>query len=61
MTSSLVGSEMCIRDSSSTFRRVHPEYGGLLFFQPSVSACSAAATIVSEACLLYTSDAADDM
>eukprot|EP00969_Alexandrium_andersonii_P234893 10371461-Alexandrium_andersonii.AAC.1 len=60
MSASLVGSEMCIRDSSRQLRRmgfqchvlhrsrVHaPSIGG------GGGACSA--------CLLYTSDAADDM
>eukprot|EP00975_Prorocentrum_lima_P029578 6208735-Prorocentrum_lima.AAC.1 len=61
MTSSLVGSEMCIRDrclrttstsarAFSTARRRKARRG---LPQPS--------SLVGPACLLYTSDAADDM
>eukprot|EP00975_Prorocentrum_lima_P059609 12498667-Prorocentrum_lima.AAC.1 len=61
MTSSLVGSEMCIRDrgsfAASPFRRL------LVFFAKYVGHCteppSTQAMILT--CLLYTSDAADDM
>eukprot|EP00969_Alexandrium_andersonii_P300646 13291621-Alexandrium_andersonii.AAC.1 len=60
MSASLVGSEMCIRDRGNTCRASNPspvalpEAGaakprcGLTMMQPST-------------CLLYTSDAADDM
>eukprot|EP00975_Prorocentrum_lima_P026311 5530693-Prorocentrum_lima.AAC.1 len=60
MTSSLVGSEMCIRDSPN----------GLLGSSATVAtgAASSVLTTVTPstlmqtwACLLYTSDAADDM
>eukprot|EP00969_Alexandrium_andersonii_P282909 12506604-Alexandrium_andersonii.AAC.1 len=60
MSASLVGSEMCIRDRPLTHtefaerrnawgrvQRWGPEYGN--------------AGLVRECCLLYTSDAADDM
>eukprot|EP00969_Alexandrium_andersonii_P091561 4041364-Alexandrium_andersonii.AAC.1 len=59
MSASLVGSEMCIRDSPRTPRhsRLPPPFGwtgggigGLLAPRPPCTAC-----------LLYTSDAADDM
>eukprot|EP00975_Prorocentrum_lima_P009673 2060600-Prorocentrum_lima.AAC.1 len=61
MTSSLVGSEMCIRDSTTISERFRAEganarsnTGG-----SPMPLCSRHA--VSTACLLYTSDAADDM
>eukprot|EP00975_Prorocentrum_lima_P061064 12804622-Prorocentrum_lima.AAC.1 len=60
MTSSLVGSEMCIRDSSSSRRPQADRHAQALLGHP-----SAAQGPVGEArlllCLLYTSDAADDM
>eukprot|EP00975_Prorocentrum_lima_P035576 7479032-Prorocentrum_lima.AAC.1 len=61
MTSSLVGSEMCIRDRSKT---------SFLGWASNVSApvpgsladkCERAYVGLAFACLLYTSDAADDM
>eukprot|EP00975_Prorocentrum_lima_P060439 12676415-Prorocentrum_lima.AAC.1 len=59
MTSSLVGSEMCIRDSRKgctsaghqTFQ--HAAWRGRVAAWPSRES--------QKACLLYTSDAADDM
>eukprot|EP00975_Prorocentrum_lima_P007559 1622528-Prorocentrum_lima.AAC.1 len=60
MTSSLVGSEMCIRDRKSSLARtawVPWQYpGGEELPWHSHSSCSHIGT-----CLLYTSDAADDM
>eukprot|EP00975_Prorocentrum_lima_P024038 5058171-Prorocentrum_lima.AAC.1 len=62
MTSSLVGSEMCIRDSISP---VQGYRGGQSVTSPTVP--QAIATKMSswtprlKSCLLYTSDAADDM
>eukprot|EP00975_Prorocentrum_lima_P056439 11833189-Prorocentrum_lima.AAC.1 len=61
MTSSLVGSEMCIRDSkkaisprSEKHRQKHMEQlRGQAFFLQHVD--------LAKGCLLYTSDAADDM
>eukprot|EP00975_Prorocentrum_lima_P018536 3902171-Prorocentrum_lima.AAC.1 len=60
MTSSLVGSEMCIRDRHCLHRIcacasdvAHP---GMQRSTP-----AAAPATVSKPCLLYTSDAADDM
>eukprot|EP00975_Prorocentrum_lima_P050856 10654732-Prorocentrum_lima.AAC.1 len=60
MTSSLVGSEMCIRDSSrsATMRPL------MLQFGPKQRQCRLLRALVHAAtphCLLYTSDAADDM
>eukprot|EP00975_Prorocentrum_lima_P017338 3665362-Prorocentrum_lima.AAC.1 len=60
MTSSLVGSEMCIRD------RGHSRHFALLpgphLAKPTVTILPLKrGSAVHEACLLYTSDAADDM
>eukprot|EP00975_Prorocentrum_lima_P044819 9389208-Prorocentrum_lima.AAC.1 len=60
MTSSLVGSEMCIRDSNTTISFVD---------RPHLSAHGLSLQELTqrgrerdwEGCLLYTSDAADDM
>eukprot|EP00975_Prorocentrum_lima_P023114 4862424-Prorocentrum_lima.AAC.1 len=61
MTSSLVGSEMCIRDSHAKPRRM-PSCGrrasqcrGSAWYSSRIGPC------LPESCLLYTSDAADDM
>eukprot|EP00969_Alexandrium_andersonii_P107756 4754070-Alexandrium_andersonii.AAC.1 len=60
MSASLVGSEMCIRDSVCTARAGHAMMG-----VPAGQACRALASEgvpgQSCVCLLYTSDAADDM
>eukprot|EP00969_Alexandrium_andersonii_P005773 250533-Alexandrium_andersonii.AAC.1 len=60
MSASLVGSEMCIRDSRDTVRRRRPA--------PSTSCLPGAVRRRrphpgrgGSSCLLYTSDAADDM
>eukprot|EP00969_Alexandrium_andersonii_P207896 9183342-Alexandrium_andersonii.AAC.1 len=61
MSASLVGSEMCIRDRpktvvlASTRRRARP--GPLRANRPQ----EGGAPVRRRACLLYTSDAADDM
>eukprot|EP00969_Alexandrium_andersonii_P000520 22196-Alexandrium_andersonii.AAC.1 len=60
MSASLVGSEMCIRDSSGTHsqaigRREEPRNGMPTLIRSTRSQDS------PNACLLYTSDAADDM
>eukprot|EP00975_Prorocentrum_lima_P043917 9210035-Prorocentrum_lima.AAC.1 len=60
MTSSLVGSEMCIRDSFSDLLALPVNIA------PDNTACilklvGAGCASLSSACLLYTSDAADDM
>eukprot|EP00975_Prorocentrum_lima_P048503 10146928-Prorocentrum_lima.AAC.1 len=60
MTSSLVGSEMCIRD-----RLTGDLLSGLKLWENMVSAGSCRGLwprgATSSSCLLYTSDAADDM
>eukprot|EP00969_Alexandrium_andersonii_P344079 15208748-Alexandrium_andersonii.AAC.1 len=60
MSASLVGSEMCIRDSPSTrgavLRAAPPAPGSAAGGVSDVRRFGAA-----ESCLLYTSDAADDM
>eukprot|EP00975_Prorocentrum_lima_P049927 10448921-Prorocentrum_lima.AAC.1 len=60
MTSSLVGSEMCIRDS------LWPVALGVRLWSPDAhqeqpATDTTRATKPSSGCLLYTSDAADDM
>eukprot|EP00969_Alexandrium_andersonii_P250913 11089469-Alexandrium_andersonii.AAC.1 len=61
MSASLVGSEMCIRDSSEGARsRPAPRTlspGARVAIRPARRRCTAA----HYGCLLYTSDAADDM
>eukprot|EP00969_Alexandrium_andersonii_P276620 12226877-Alexandrium_andersonii.AAC.1 len=60
MSASLVGSEMCIRDSSlagaAWLAAAAPVAAGSLAGAAAVAAAAAASL-----CLLYTSDAADDM
>eukprot|EP00969_Alexandrium_andersonii_P152238 6732232-Alexandrium_andersonii.AAC.1 len=60
MSASLVGSEMCIRDSSRTSSTWSRGAG-----QPSSSSpglrCLPSGPPSTHTCLLYTSDAADDM
>eukprot|EP00975_Prorocentrum_lima_P057447 12049569-Prorocentrum_lima.AAC.1 len=61
MTSSLVGSEMCIRDR---YIGVRPSSHGLHEQNMAATHAShkrAPVGVSLEACLLYTSDAADDM
>eukprot|EP00975_Prorocentrum_lima_P007795 1670328-Prorocentrum_lima.AAC.1 len=60
MTSSLVGSEMCIRDSFSRLKRSRST---ALFhsFMVKLSATMRREQASTYSCLLYTSDAADDM
>eukprot|EP00969_Alexandrium_andersonii_P310456 13718979-Alexandrium_andersonii.AAC.1 len=60
MSASLVGSEMCIRDSApAPPRRVLCSLAAPAPCRR--SPCSLAAPEPPRACLLYTSDAADDM
>eukprot|EP00969_Alexandrium_andersonii_P021699 950117-Alexandrium_andersonii.AAC.1 len=60
MSASLVGSEMCIRDSSSA--RPWMRHGlWLLGHFPLSSGLGLARCLPCDTCLLYTSDAADDM
>eukprot|EP00975_Prorocentrum_lima_P057157 11990900-Prorocentrum_lima.AAC.1 len=61
MTSSLVGSEMCIRDRGSGVRQ-RPGVGGR--WPRKVGGRTPLCVAISpqlSSCLLYTSDAADDM
>eukprot|EP00969_Alexandrium_andersonii_P020287 886136-Alexandrium_andersonii.AAC.1 len=60
MSASLVGSEMCIRDSGRSAAQGAPETGGRSSARrgPGTRDRSAARRAP---CLLYTSDAADDM
>eukprot|EP00975_Prorocentrum_lima_P026012 5471279-Prorocentrum_lima.AAC.1 len=60
MTSSLVGSEMCIRDSIFLRRGDHVS-ACKVGADRGTSACFRSASNGSRYCLLYTSDAADDM
>eukprot|EP00969_Alexandrium_andersonii_P052331 2298028-Alexandrium_andersonii.AAC.1 len=61
MSASLVGSEMCIRDRSGA----HSLQTGPMIAREGIAAGrrtpSCLKRWVSETCLLYTSDAADDM
>eukprot|EP00969_Alexandrium_andersonii_P334972 14803836-Alexandrium_andersonii.AAC.1 len=60
MSASLVGSEMCIRDSNACpSARPSSTPGGSVASTAAMAAGRTAAA--SWACLLYTSDAADDM
>eukprot|EP00969_Alexandrium_andersonii_P150494 6654842-Alexandrium_andersonii.AAC.1 len=60
MSASLVGSEMCIRDSPKTYKPVTGMAAEqCLLAIPAIS--QLALTIRRLSCLLYTSDAADDM
>eukprot|EP00975_Prorocentrum_lima_P035726 7509836-Prorocentrum_lima.AAC.1 len=61
MTSSLVGSEMCIRDSNST--EACSTLGGVRGAACTWVSCCCVdiASSIDQFCLLYTSDAADDM
>eukprot|EP00969_Alexandrium_andersonii_P273352 12082156-Alexandrium_andersonii.AAC.1 len=60
MSASLVGSEMCIRDSASA-RSSHDGGRSSRRQAPLLGPESAPAPKLSYPCLLYTSDAADDM
>eukprot|EP00975_Prorocentrum_lima_P049396 10332598-Prorocentrum_lima.AAC.1 len=60
MTSSLVGSEMCIRDRYLGVPNVGEE-GNIADLPASRGSGVATASGASSSCLLYTSDAADDM
>eukprot|EP00975_Prorocentrum_lima_P060886 12768356-Prorocentrum_lima.AAC.1 len=61
MTSSLVGSEMCIRDSTIAARRPSINYLVVFSPPPHFPPVHPARHVQLMACLLYTSDAADDM
>eukprot|EP00975_Prorocentrum_lima_P056681 11889231-Prorocentrum_lima.AAC.1 len=61
MTSSLVGSEMCIRDSVQLLLVVVPAYNRSGMYWVPVNAVALMVAPTTKGCLLYTSDAADDM
>eukprot|EP00975_Prorocentrum_lima_P010218 2176928-Prorocentrum_lima.AAC.1 len=61
MTSSLVGSEMCIRDSTCSVHSRESECRWRHQFPERRYECVRLAHRSRSACLLYTSDAADDM
>eukprot|EP00975_Prorocentrum_lima_P007573 1626042-Prorocentrum_lima.AAC.1 len=61
MTSSLVGSEMCIRDSSTGFRSTPTQLCPLPPQCPPSTLAHPSRCPPPSSCLLYTSDAADDM
>eukprot|EP00969_Alexandrium_andersonii_P236363 10435030-Alexandrium_andersonii.AAC.1 len=61
MSASLVGSEMCIRDSSRAFACVFSSDFARFRLLPPALAWSRLVSLARAACLLYTSDAADDM
>eukprot|EP00969_Alexandrium_andersonii_P024651 1076118-Alexandrium_andersonii.AAC.1 len=60
MSASLVGSEMCIRDSSKPVAGAAPGESTEATRRP-LAAFGPDDCIVDSICLLYTSDAADDM
>eukprot|EP00975_Prorocentrum_lima_P040830 8575887-Prorocentrum_lima.AAC.1 len=60
MTSSLVGSEMCIRDSFNALAKLAPG-NYLSAFAMFLGRYRISSGLITYACLLYTSDAADDM
>eukprot|EP00975_Prorocentrum_lima_P043386 9107146-Prorocentrum_lima.AAC.1 len=61
MTSSLVGSEMCIRDRCVSLFLPHGQVPKLIAWRVYVGAYCDVRGAHSLICLLYTSDAADDM
>eukprot|EP00969_Alexandrium_andersonii_P344443 15225392-Alexandrium_andersonii.AAC.1 len=61
MSASLVGSEMCIRDSSSSSRAPSAHHVPRVVRAPTCERSAVAGLSREPACLLYTSDAADDM
>eukprot|EP00969_Alexandrium_andersonii_P084546 3728860-Alexandrium_andersonii.AAC.1 len=60
MSASLVGSEMCIRDSNCAHAREHAHAQPRKPRNPGAGV-AARSTALLPPCLLYTSDAADDM
>eukprot|EP00969_Alexandrium_andersonii_P257439 11381441-Alexandrium_andersonii.AAC.1 len=60
MSASLVGSEMCIRDSPTTSSR-SPSATRSSAVAPATAGHGSGCDFGMGACLLYTSDAADDM
>eukprot|EP00969_Alexandrium_andersonii_P226251 9990742-Alexandrium_andersonii.AAC.1 len=61
MSASLVGSEMCIRDRFQKRRQIPPQKASSVGFGVVSRAESDGDDERGRSCLLYTSDAADDM
>eukprot|EP00975_Prorocentrum_lima_P061396 12869434-Prorocentrum_lima.AAC.1 len=61
MTSSLVGSEMCIRDREYNHQLADPRARAFDCEQLAEGKNTLACLLKPKHCLLYTSDAADDM
>eukprot|EP00969_Alexandrium_andersonii_P011191 486212-Alexandrium_andersonii.AAC.1 len=61
MSASLVGSEMCIRDSAAPTAATRVEVPGVSALGDSTEWAFPAPKANVRTCLLYTSDAADDM
>eukprot|EP00975_Prorocentrum_lima_P028883 6070685-Prorocentrum_lima.AAC.1 len=61
MTSSLVGSEMCIRDRGRSMNNGHVGHQKKRLEWKARTATETKFHSQHQACLLYTSDAADDM
>eukprot|EP00969_Alexandrium_andersonii_P002239 97848-Alexandrium_andersonii.AAC.1 len=61
MSASLVGSEMCIRDRVGCLAGCHPRTAALACRAGASFSLPAGPLALPALCLLYTSDAADDM
>ena len=61
MLRSLVGSEMCIRDRARTMQRDFVEENKFPFIVPIPAIKPSPGVLLIKSCLLYTSDAADDL
>eukprot|EP00969_Alexandrium_andersonii_P127791 5648141-Alexandrium_andersonii.AAC.1 len=61
MSASLVGSEMCIRDSPVSVHRMARFKHRVSWRPPAAASPPSRPTTFRRTCLLYTSDAADDM
>eukprot|EP00969_Alexandrium_andersonii_P052866 2323162-Alexandrium_andersonii.AAC.1 len=61
MSASLVGSEMCIRDRVPNWCRLAPTGAADIRVRSVGPSCQLVLIGATGACLLYTSDAADDM
>eukprot|EP00969_Alexandrium_andersonii_P256266 11329027-Alexandrium_andersonii.AAC.1 len=61
MSASLVGSEMCIRDSTLPAAASRGDHSGQTWWDSSGPSRSVEYVVDYRICLLYTSDAADDM
>eukprot|EP00969_Alexandrium_andersonii_P026887 1172996-Alexandrium_andersonii.AAC.1 len=61
MSASLVGSEMCIRDSSTGTMPCSAAEAAPVTLPPAAGGGSGPGGVHAWNCLLYTSDAADDM